>query len=118
MVYTTNFKLLSVLPKEVTPIAICPHPPKWYKGLHYTKLVPKKRVFNLHRAGTISHKDFADKYRAYLDSLNFLDVVEDIFDKAGTLDVAFVCFENEEVFCHRHIVAEWFREHDFPCKEF
>lgn len=118
MVYTTNFKLLSVLPQEVVPIAICLHPPKWYKGLHYTKLAPSKNLFLGYKNRSISLSEFGDRFRKYLDSIVFLDVVSELFDIAKTTEIALVCYENEEVFCHRHIVSEWFREHYFPCKEF
>lgn len=33
------------------------------------------------------------------------------------IDIALVCYEKPEDFCHRHIVAKWLRAGGYDCKE-
>lgn len=32
-------------------------------------------------------------------------------------DVALLCCEKPSDFCHRHLVADWFRKNGVPCEE-
>ena len=46
MIYTTYFGHLDRLPESVVPIAICGRVPKWYGGLRYGKLAPRKWFYD------------------------------------------------------------------------
>ena len=35
----------------------------------------------------------------------------------GAENIALVCYEKPEDFCHRHLVANWFRENGIQIKE-
>lgn len=63
--------------------------------------------------GQKKNKDkYTEEYRAAV--LSKLDVHE----LAAKLDgKVLLCYEKSSDFCHRHIIAEWFRENGYPCEE-
>ena len=80
-----------------------------YNGLYYLDLAPKKDFFCIwkNNIGKISEKENNEYYiREYWDKvLSKLDpqnVYEELDNKI------LLCYENENQFCHRHIVAAWF----------
>jgi uncharacterized protein (DUF488 family) len=34
------------------------------------------------------------------------------------MNIALVCYEKPTDFCHRHLVADWLKEHGYECEEF
>jgi uncharacterized protein (DUF488 family) len=123
LIYTTYFAKIKSLPDNVIPIAICGKAPVGYKGLQYKKLAPRYDFFmEWKRTGDNNYyiKCFKDQV---LDRLNADDIVFELSDAVyniyGTdMDIALVCYEKSEDFCHRHLVAEWLREHGYRCEEF
>lgn len=56
-----------------------------------------------------------------LDNLDILTVLRDLLDltqkDTRIADIALICYEKPNEFCHRHLVAEWLKEHGLQCKE-
>ena len=57
-----------------------------------------------------------------LDKLLVTDVIVDLSRMVygfttGDEDIALICYEKPSDFCHRHLVAEWFRNHGHNCEE-
>lgn len=123
MIYTTYFAKLKSLPDNIIPISICGKAPTGYKGLQYKKLAPKYDFFiEWKRTGDNEYyiKCFKEQV---LNTLNAEDVIFELSDAIyniyGTnMDIALVCYEKSSDFCHRHLVAEWLREHGYRCEEF
>ena len=124
MIYTSYFGKLSSLPKDIIPISICAKPPEWYNGLQYKKLAPTYDILMKYR------KD-GDK-EAYTKSFKsrvlgkFVNASEAVFDLGKladkdnnyySFDICLLCYEKPSDFCHRHLVAEWLRQHGYECKE-
>ena len=118
MIYTSYFAKLKSLPDNIIPISICGKAPDWYKGLQYKKLAPKYDFF-------IKWKDNHDNdyytkcfNEQVLDKLDVEDTVSELIDPHSGIDIALICYEKPEDFCHRHLVAEWLRKNGFKCEEY
>lgn len=118
MLYTTYFSRLKHLPEGVVPVSICGKAPDGYKGLQYKTLAPKWGFFSEYKKTRDAHyyvKCFNEQVLADLDAN---EVYNTLLSMAGSPDIALVCYETPEKFCHRHIVANWFRENGIPIKEY
>lgn len=116
--YTTYFAKLRKLPAGVVPIAICAKVPDWFKGLQYRKLIPPYGAFSVWKE---DHNDgvFSESYtEEVLKKLHPMDVYKELIQMANTHEVALVCYEKSDSFCHRHLVAKWLNEYGFKCEEF
>ena len=114
MIFTSYFAKIKKFPENVIPVAICAKVPDWYTGLRYRKLTPKYDAL-------MKYKD--DHPASVSAELQFLlDLCYDIkMDRVLTENpdwhVALICYEKPSDFCHRHLVAEWFRNYGVECKE-
>ena len=132
MIFTSYFAKIKKFPNNVIPVAICAKVPDWYTGLRYRKLTPKydalmKYKDDHNEAGYIecfNNTTLADLHPASVSAeLQFLlDLCYDIkMDRVLTENpdwhVALICYEKPSDFCHRHLVAEWFRNYGVECKE-
>lgn len=124
MIYTSYFAKLRSMPDNVIPISICAKVPVWYKGLQYKKLAPKYDFFMRWKE---NHDDeyyikcFKEQVTDKLNAIQVLrelnELVADLEPKDGSCDVVLVCYEKPSDFCHRHLVAQWFNDNGFVCKE-
>ena len=118
MIYTTYFANLRNLPKNITPISICAKPPVSWTGLEYRALAPSYSCFReLKETGDVS--TFTCRY--YNETLYPKDarsVVRNLCELAENEDIALVCYEGRDKFCHRHIVAHWLNLAGFEVQEF
>lgn len=117
MIYTTYFANLRNLPDNIIPIAICGKSPNWYNGLEYKKLAPKYGFFMEWKQNHDNDYYVKCFKEQVLDKLDILSVLRELIDLGGT-DIALVCYEKPDDFCHRHLVSEWLRENDINVKEF
>lgn len=123
MIYTTYFAKLNKLPDSIIPVSICRITPDWYHGARYKKLAPGgDMLYEFKKTGDI------DLYkRRYiiniLNNLSLNQVIRDLYSIAEIdngdrrCDIALVCYEKPSDFCHRHVVAEWFRNGGHECVE-
>ena len=117
MLYTTYFARLKTLPETITPISICGKAPAWFTGAQYKKLAPKWSFFSKWKETRDNHFYVSCFNEQVLSHLNPLRTYDELMVLAGTQDIALVCYEKPEDFCHRHLVANWFRENGFQIKE-
>lgn len=127
MIYTSYFGNLGKLPENVIPIAICGKVPDWYAGLQYKKLAPKYGFFMEWKKN--QDNDF---YKEHYNSevLNLLDassVVNELYGlirkhcnvlTCPNVDIALICYEKPDDFCHRTLVADWLNENGYDCMEY
>lgn len=132
MIFTSYFDKIKKFPKNVIPIAICAKVPEWYTGLRYPKLAPKYDALMKYK-GDHNEADYIECFNnTTLDELDIVTVLAelqirlDIFygiklDGAILDDpdwhIALICYEKPSDFCHRHLVAEWFRKYGIDCRE-
>lgn len=122
MIYTTYFGNLKKLPENIIPISICGKAPNGWNGLQYKKLAPKYSFFKIWKE-TQDNNYYIEHYEnEVLKSLNCVEVIADLkhlCDKSmySSVDIALVCYEKPEDFCHRHLVADWLIQNGYECKE-
>lgn len=123
MIYTTYFAKLKKLPENVIPISICAKAPDWYKGLQYKKLAPKYDFFMKWKQNH-DNKYYIEQFNdQVLKDLDASEVIMDLKHLCGKsmyadIDIALVCYEKPDDFCHRHLVADWLVQGGYDCCEF
>lgn len=140
MIYTTNFANLKKLPSDIIPISICGKAPEWYKGIQYKKLAPKYDFFMKWKQNHDNRFYIEHFQKEVLDILLPNEVVLQLLLKVGNIkglnyspEIALVCYESKphedmtfediikdgsKYFCHRHLVAKWFRDNGYEVREF
>ena len=56
---------------------------------------------------------YIPKFNEMLMRISPVMVMQQLNDLAQGNDIALLCYESSEKFCHRHLVAEWLNKH-FP----
>ena len=127
MIYTSYFANIKNLPPNIVPVAICGKSPKGWKGLEYKKLAPKYKFFMEWKENNDNEFYIQHFKNEVLDCLNFKEVLHDLavllktnpnYDEDTHDSIALICYEKPEDFCHRHLVANWFKEHGYNVEEF
>ena len=121
MIYTSYFGKLKSLPDNIVPISICGKAPNWYKGLEYKKLAPKYDFFMKWKENHDNDYYIKCYNEQVLDELNVSDVIVELNNMINydtNKDIALICYEKPGDFCHRHLVADWLKQHGLDCKEF
>ena len=116
-IYTTYFANLRKLPETIVPVSICARPPKGWRGSEYKPLAPTYNILMSYKQNH-DELDYVKQYKTLvLNKLHFKDVVEHLQILSAGRDIALVCYEKSEDFCHRHLVADWFKSHGYYVEE-
>lgn len=119
MLYTSYFGKLRQIDSRVVPIAICGKAPDYWKGLQYKKLAPKWDFFKVWKETRDNHYYVKCFNEQVLGLLNVDEVYRELNMLAnGSEDIVLLCYEKPEDFCHRHLVANWFRENGYKIREY
>ena len=116
------------------PVSIAGKAPNGFAYPEYKKLAPSWSIWKEWHDSTDPYKDYRYQIRYVTEILSNIDVRE-VVDELNSLriaynesrgtnliDVALICYERPENFCHRHIVGEWLKlklpemyagEHDY-----
>lgn len=117
MIYTGYFANVRRLPPEIVPVSIALYSPRWFSGLRYGKLAPTDCILREWK----SNPDVERYIRLYqsdvLAWLSPYSVVCDLMIMSEGKDVALLCYEKPDAFCHRHLVADWLKRNGYPCEE-
>lgn len=116
-IYTSYYGNIKKLSREgIIPVGISLGIPKWFHGHVLKYLAPTYYILNLEEQKYIP---------AYLDHLENIDMnrlrddLSIISNSAGGKDIALLCYEKPEEFCHRRLFAEWLKEKTgYEIKEF
>lgn len=117
-IYTTYFAKLKHLPQHIIPIAICGGVPEFYNGLCYKKLAPKWSFFSKWKETNDNDYYIQEFNKLVLNRLSADEVVKELLELSNNKDVALVCYEKPDSFCHRHLVANWLNQNGYQCCEF
>ena len=123
MIYTSYFAKLKRLPDNIVPVSICAKPPAYYRGIQYKKLAPRYSFFS---AWKETHDNeyytacFKDQVLDHLTAAIVIDEINKLLKNHGLVgrDIALICYEKPQDFCHRHLVADWLNENGIPCEEY
>lgn len=116
-IYTTYFAKVKQLPATIYPIAISRTIPPYFNIDRYAPLAPSVSILNGWRANHNEKVYIERYYDEILSRLTPQRVVQDLAQISHCNDIALVCFESSEKFCHRHLVAQWLRESGIDCRE-
>jgi len=109
MLYTSYFAKVRSLPSSVVPIGISLWPPRWFQGESERRLAPSQSLLTSFKSGLCTEDQYRTFYRSEtLDKLNPAELYQTLSAKG--VAVALCCYEKPTDFCHRHIVADWFKE--------
>jgi len=124
MIYTSYFGKIKRIPKYITKISIALYTPRELKNkvIEFPILAPTKEIlYKWKNRNDIpySEEDYeADYRRDVLSKLNPFDIEKELLEFATKYDVVLLCYERDDVFCHRHIISKWFNENGIECDEF
>jgi len=99
---TSYFAINATHPNAVS---IALSSPDYYHGRKYRKLAPPNWLLNLYKRNH-NKSIYIDHYQ--LEILGKLDPRE-VYAELGEMAVL-LCWEKPKSFCHRHLVAKWFKE--------
>ena len=99
--FTSNFARAGRLPDAVS---IARSEPRGWQGKSYKALAPAWDWVKKIKSGEWTGADYMEAYYGLLVRLDPAKVLEDLGDGAILL-----CFCSPKVFCHRRMVAEWFK---------
>ena len=104
------------VPQIEYPLSIARINPEWYDKPSYPKLAPSKELlFDFkYGANKVDTEFYTNEFLKYLDTLDFKEVMSELSSVYGqdTIDrLTLLCYEKPSYFCHRHLVANWFRQH-------
>ena len=107
MIYTSYFANLKNIPEEIVPIAISGSVPNFYKGIQYKRLAPRWETLTRYKQSGDKDAFIKDYYKYVLDGLDANRVIQDLIELSNGKDIALICWESPEKFCHRHLIAKW-----------
>lgn len=112
MIYTSYFaKIKKMSPEQKARcISIARFTPKGVDIPQHIYLAPSKDIlFRYKQDG--DKEAYTKSYLNYLGSLDASRIVKNLEGKI------LCCYEKPGDFCHRHILAEWLKEHGADCEE-
>lgn len=114
MLYTSYFSKIKYIEK---PLAISAGRPNFYQGPVYWPLAPEtKRILWPYKNGEIGEERYVELYyEIVLSPLDPHATYQDILDNHG--QAVLLCWEGRGKFCHRHIVADWFKQAGLEIEE-
>ena len=111
-IYTSYFGKISKL-KDVVPVSIARFNPYWYKGKTFKELAPSETILNKYRNGHISKTQYDSLYFKELNLKDKAQILEQLEVISGGQDIALVCYEKEQIHCHRYVTARWLDAEEF-----
>ena len=110
-VWTYYFARIKDLPEEILPVSIAGWAPKGWTGEEYKKVAPKKDWFFKYKE-TGDQEFYKKMYsETVLSQITVQGIFEDLREilsrHPGKTDIALVCYEKSEDFCHRHLLASY-----------
>ena len=118
MFYTTYFANVKNLPSTIVPVSISLYSPPGWTGFEYKRLAPLSADFKRIKATGNVDGFIEDYIRHTLQPLVIKDTVQEIIRLVGSQEIALVCYEGADKFCHRHIVSHWISSGGFLIREF
>jgi len=118
-VFTSYF---AKVPQIEFPLSIARINPEWYDKPSYPKLAPSKELLFDFKYGSRKGDTeyYTSEFLKYLETIDFKEVMQELSGIYGpdALDrLTLLCYEKPSDFCHRHLVANWLRQHGADISE-
>jgi len=107
--YTSSFHKNMGHPHAVS---IARYPPRTFFGTCLPCLAPAQALLTAYRDGRADKRTYTKRFARQLSRLRFPEVIDRLRDGDVLL-----CYEVPGQFCHRHLVADWLREHGIRVEE-
>ena len=101
--YFSKLKTLKLTPKNLVSIAV--KNPPGFNVRKYNKLCPPWEIIVKYKNGGDKDEYTTNYHKMVLDKLDPQKVYNSLGENAVLL-----CWESSEKFCHRHLVAVWFKD--------
>lgn len=111
MIYTSYFAAFRRFPSGVDLVSIARFAPAGFRGKSFPLLAPSEPLLRAYKSGNVSDEEYTRQFRLQLDGLDAASVAHQLEN------TVLLCYEGPGKFCHRHIVAEWLRDHGIACQE-
>lgn len=112
MIYTSYFgRIKSLDPRIGNLVSIARKAPKWFKGSGHIMLAPSSELLWKYKQGNLSPESYRKEFMAQLEGLSMRFVGQICQGEV------LLCWEGPGLFCHRHLVREWFKKYGFDCEE-
>ena len=128
MLYTTYLSNVKNLPNDENVVKILitrfrpttTFNPQKYNLLWRPSLAPSEHIFARHKDGSMSWKEFREAYieqasSSYEFEKSFFEI-RDYLNEGK--DVFLICYEKDDMQCHRSILREIFNCNNIECKEY
>lgn len=83
--------------------------------LDWSFLGPWKQLLLDYKTDMIDEKEYIRLYKENLEAM--WSGIEKWFIINENKNIVMLCYEGPDKFCHRHILADFLKEHGFECKE-
>lgn len=108
---TTYFANVRNLPQTWNFVSIARKTVPGFPGFPLPELMPSPQLLSkVKQDGDIEYYT-----KVFIEHLVTLDPAM-ILARSGP-DPIYVCYEGKDKFCHRHLVADWFRSHGYEVEE-
>jgi len=114
-IYTSYFGNLKALSKsDIVPISIARWSPKWYEGHKLLYVAPTPFMLK----ADITREEYIAEYNRILKHTDIKFFVKRLEEIGCGKDVALLCYEKPDDFCHRHLLAEYMNGLGYNVEEF
>ena len=113
MIYTSNYDTVLKYPELADRlVSIAQHTHPAFVGPREIRLAPPMCLVECYKRGIIDQIKFEKDFRKdVLDHMDARELAKELDNKI------LLCYEPKGEFCHRQIVAQWFKEHGVMCSE-
>lgn len=114
-IYTSYFAKSKELKEHgVTVISIARYSPRFVSCVSLKEVAPTPEILSM----KMNPIEYTRRYeKEVLAQLNIAHVLREISRLSDGHDVALCCYEKGGQFCHRHLLADYLREHGIPIEE-
>lgn len=118
MIYTSYFaKIRDLNSHHVIPISIALKTPYWFHGSLYKSLNPSGNILFQYRQYHDAYMYCLRYTSEILVNLDPMKVVSYLYKLSNGNDLALLCYETPDKFCHRHLVSAWLRDYNIMAIE-
>lgn len=122
MIRTSYYNNPIINQQDTTFVSISCFISKWVglripRLFHYRELAPPWDLVEAYKKKEVTQNQYISRYNQMLSTID----VHDTYNKLHRLygdNIMLLCYEPSDQFCHRHIVAGWFRENEYEVVEF
>ena len=111
MIYTSYFAKAKYIENDKKLVSIARFSPKGLTIASAPELMPTKEILLKYKQDGNEEEYIEAYHRDVLSKLSPSKIAIKYRNKV------LLCYERPEAFCHRHLIAQWLKDHGFKCEE-